>query len=733
MKRSICLVFLLVSIKFLHSQDTVDFLSTTNLPNITISATRTAVSHIQLAQSVQSLTRAKIEASMAQSTADLLQKTGSIVVQKSQQGGGSPILRGLEANRVLLVVDGIRMNNIIYRGGHLQNIITVDPNLLERVDVLYGPASSVYGSDALGGVIHMISKSPSFSEEATYKSNINLRYGTVNNESMFHYDGMYGRKNIAALVSATYTKYGDLWSGKKANPLAKGDSLIWPRKNYYVFENNMDVLKTNNEPAKQIASGFNQLDLLTKIKVRPNEKSDHMINVQYSNSSNIPRYDRLTDKDAAPKLLRNGDWYYGPQKRFLASYEANFNTTFPLKFNVNYQSVQESRHNRRVGNYNLQNRIENVSILGFDLFQRQNHGKRSIIYGIDAQLEDVRSTANSTNLITKASVNLDTRYPSGLNKMNRLGGYYIETYNFSPKFSSQGSLRLGYVTLHSDFGKNEFFKFPFSSIKQNNLTYSVNAGLNYNPTPTSKIGFTFATGYRVPNVDDVAKVFESVTGRLVVPNPDLKPEQSASFELNGKIASKNFNSWISGSAYYTNLIDVITIGKFKYNGSDSIIYNSIKSGVFAYQNNSKARISGISFDGQVGITKQMHAFGNIHFVQGKIIKSTGNTPLDHIPPTSGKLGIDYNASSWRLEFATLFNGKKDISDFLLNAEDNEVYATPYGMPAWITYNLYSSFNLFKHTRLLLGIENILDTEYRVFASGINAPGRNFTFSLLSKF
>ena len=90
-------------------------------------------------------------------------------IQKSQLGGGSPIIRGFEANRVLLVVDGVRMNNAIYRSGHLQNALTVDANALEIVEVVFGPSSTIYGSDALGGVVHFYTKKPEFSKnDKTY-------------------------------------------------------------------------------------------------------------------------------------------------------------------------------------------------------------------------------------------------------------------------------------------------------------------------------------------------------------------------------------------------------------------------------------------------------------------------------------------------------------------------------------------------------------------------------------
>lgn len=113
-------------------------------------------------QQITTITSTKIQSTQPQTAADALDQHGNIYVQKSQMGGGSPIIRGFEANRVLLVVDGIRMNNAIYRSGHLQNTITIDPAILERTDIIFGPNSLLYGSDALGGVVHFQSKKPSF-------------------------------------------------------------------------------------------------------------------------------------------------------------------------------------------------------------------------------------------------------------------------------------------------------------------------------------------------------------------------------------------------------------------------------------------------------------------------------------------------------------------------------------------------------------------------------------------
>lgn len=122
-----------------------------SLNETVVAASRGSQARTAVAQQVRVIRRTEIERMNAPSTADLLSNTGQVFVQKSQQGGGSPVIRGFEASRVLLVVDGVRMNNAIYRAGHLQNVITMDNAALDRAEVLFGPASTVYGTDALGG------------------------------------------------------------------------------------------------------------------------------------------------------------------------------------------------------------------------------------------------------------------------------------------------------------------------------------------------------------------------------------------------------------------------------------------------------------------------------------------------------------------------------------------------------------------------------------------------------
>ncbi|MFM7727535.1 MAG: TonB-dependent receptor plug domain-containing protein, partial [Flavobacteriales bacterium] len=166
------------------------------LNEIVISYNKIEEKKSQIAQPIELIDSKTIARSQAQTTADLISQTGSVLVQKSQQGGGSPIIRGFEASRILLVVDGVRMNNLIYRAGHLQNIMTVDNIALDRAEILFGPSSTQYGTDALGGTIHLFTKKPILSSDDKPLTQVGLRtrYSTVNQESTTGLDVNLGWK-----------------------------------------------------------------------------------------------------------------------------------------------------------------------------------------------------------------------------------------------------------------------------------------------------------------------------------------------------------------------------------------------------------------------------------------------------------------------------------------------------------------------------------------------------------
>ena len=349
---------------------------TKELGEIIVSGSKFAEKKKNIIQKIDVITAADIRKANAQNIGDLLMSTGNIFVQKSQQGGSSPVIRGFEASRILLVVDGVRMNNAIYRSGHLQNAITVDQNMLSGIEILQGPSSTLFGSDALGGAVHMITKQPLLSIQEKKKrieSNSLLRYSTANQEKTIHADINIGFKKLAFLSSITYSNFGDVKMGKKD---IKGFPGFGTRPYYIQPYNGLvgDTIIKNGDERVQRYSGYSQIDLMQKILFKPNENTSHTLSLQSSTSSDIPRYDRLQDEKSG--VLRFASWYYGPQDRSLFSYNLNLKNRGGF-FNeysatLSYQFIEESRITREYKRYDrFDKRVEQVKVGGFTLDARR--------------------------------------------------------------------------------------------------------------------------------------------------------------------------------------------------------------------------------------------------------------------------------------------------------------------------------------------------------------------------
>ena len=660
--------------------------------------------------------------------ADVLINSGNVFVQKSQQGGGSPVIRGFEASRVLLMVDGIRMNNAIYRSGHLQNIITIDNMILDRMEILYGPSSTIYGSDALGGVVNMYTKNPVLSSTPNKSvfANAVMRYASATGEARTHVDVNFAGKKWASLTSITLGKFGDVVQGNIR-------SEAYPdfgKKNFYVERiNGIDSALVNPNPNKQIASGYHQIDVLQKILFQPKENIQHLLNFQYSTTGDIPRYDRLTETNNGNPSF--AEWNYGPQKRNLIAYQFSQNNKSSffreIKFNASYQNIEESRIIRRFKNNNRDSRIEKVDIIGFSADAKHYSKNHELHFGIESYYNMVNSTAFRENIITSTRSNISTRYADGPTNMSYSGAYVQHTYKINDQLTLNDGLRLNLVTLNAQFIDTGILHLPFTSAKQNNFAITGNLGLVYVSKKNIRIATVLSSGFRSPNVDDLTKVFDTKADYVVVPNQNIQPEKTYNAEINFSQSLKNFNYGFS--VFYTQFVDAIVVDKFTFNGQSTINFQGIPSSVYAPQNKAKANVYGFNINTAFKILQHFKAEATYTYTKGKYQFNNNQIPLDHIPPTFGRIAFTHQSKTATIQLSSLFNGWKRIEDYNLNGEDNEQYATKDGMPSWMIFNLQTSWKLSKNVQFNFGVENILDRNYRYFASGISAPGRNYIITL----
>ncbi len=705
------------------------------LTEIQVQAARKTLNRLQLPHQQVRIDAQQIQQMQAVNTAELLEASGSVTIQKSQQGGGSPVIRGFEASRILLLVDGIRMNNLIYRSGHLQNIITTDHASISSLDILYGPSSVAYGSDALGGAISIQTKTPQFStsDKTLFTGQASGGYNQSNHGANAHLEAHISKEKWATLISVSSQQLGDLRSGKNRNPfLPKNDEYIINKESVGQVQGKDSVLYNPN-PYRQLRSGYGQIDLLGKVRYAQSTRATHMLNVQYSTSSQINRYDRLTDR-LDDGQLKFAEWYYGPQKRLLTSYHYDlieWGSWDRISMITAYQNVQESRHNRQLYDDLLGNRLEQVHIATFSLDAEKQLDSNRLRVGLDGNMSWLNSSAYTKSKTTGELGELDTRYPNGDNSMHSVEVYGVHEWKINEYFTLHDGIRLGGSFLRSDQNDDTFYPFAFGQIKQDNLTYSASAGLRYNPSDYSKLSLLVASGFRVPNIDDVGKIFDTKPGQVIVPNASLKPEQTLSTEL-AYSQYLGSNVRIEASAYYTQLWDAITIVPSQWNGQDSIIYDGQLS---AATHNANAK-RGYIFGGHFNVFARMGNFsadGSVNYTYGRVAEEQGWRPMDHIAPLFGRISLKYHHNQHSLELFSLFNGAKRLSDYDLAGEDNIRYATVLGdqgqgLPAWFTLNVRAHYEITPSWKAQFSCLNILDTLYRTFSSGINASGRSVNVS-----
>ena len=237
------------------------------LEEVVLSVARSQATRDKIAEQVAIIDQNEIESLVVGTSADILEINPNVRVQKSQGGGGSPVLRGFEANRVLIVVDGVRMNNAIYRSGHLQNAITIDPHNIDRVEVTFGSSSVGYGSDALGGVIHYYTKTPKFNSEEKVNSSFSTALNSANLALVNNINTSLSYKNWGSLTSVSYSKFGDIQMGKNR----KHGFDNWGLNQYFSF-NSRDRYREfptkNSDPNIQKNTAYDQFDLFQKFNFK---------------------------------------------------------------------------------------------------------------------------------------------------------------------------------------------------------------------------------------------------------------------------------------------------------------------------------------------------------------------------------------------------------------------------------------------------------------------------------
>ena len=701
-----------------------------NMDEVVVSGTRWSQSSKDQTAKITSISAKSAALQNPQTAADLLSTSGEVFVQKSQQGGGSPMIRGFATNRLLYTIDGVRMNTAIFRSGNLQNVISLDPFATENTEVLFGPSSVIYGSDAIGGVMSFKTLTPQLSlqeNEELITGKAITRYSSANNEKTAHFDINIGWKKWAMVSSISSNDYGNLKMGSYG-------PKEYLRSFYVQPQNDTDLVVSNPDDKIQNPSGYTQINMMQKVRFKPSDNWDFEYGFHYSETSNYSRYDRhIRYKKGIP---RYGEWYYGPQKWMmnnLSITNSNKNLMYDqMNIRLTQQFFEESRITRDFNKVDRERRIEKVDAYSVNLDLNKNIGKKNeLFYGIEGVFNDINSVGIDEDISTGASVPGATRYPQST--WASYAAYINAQIHLSEKVMMQTGVRYNIFQLDAAFD-TAFYNLPFTEAKLSNAATTGSLGFNYRPTEKWVFSTNASTGFRSPNVDDVGKVFDSEPGAVVVPNPDLEAEYA--YNIDFGIAKVFGNSVkVDVTAFYTLLDNALVRRDYTLNGQDSILYDGVLSQVQAIQNAAVANVYGVQTGFEVRLASGFSFSSRFNYQIGEEELDDGTTsPSRHAAPWFGVTRLTYAKNKVSVQFYTTYSGEKSFKD-MPEGQKKKTYmyaidknGNPYS-PAWYSLNFKAMYKVSDYFTVNAGLENITDQRYRSYSSGIVAAGRNFIISL----
>lgn len=700
---------------------------------IVVSASRWKQDKRDVSAKISTIGRKEFLFQNPQTTADLLGSSGEVFIQKSQQGGGSPMIRGFSANRLLYSVDGVRMNTAIFRSGNLQNVISLDPYSVENTEVLFGPGSVIYGSDAIGGVMNFSTLTPRFSlnDSIYFSGNAAARYSSANNEQAFHLDLNLGLKQWSFISSITQSDYDDLRMGGNGPSEFKRPFIVERR-------NGEDLILLNNNQNRQDPSAYSQLNFMQKVRFRPNENWNFNYGFHFSETTEFDRYDRLIqERNDTP---RYAEWKYGPQKWMMNNLTVTHSKDKGIYDEANltiaHQLFEESRINRNFNDSLRAERTEQVNAFSANIdFSKQLNSNHHLFFGFEGIYNQVDSKGEEVNILSQEKQQINSRYPNS--DWNSYAIYLTEQYDLSERVTLNGGIRYTLYSLSSVFDTT-LFPLPFDKADLSNSALNGNIGGVYQYSENLRFHLNFSTGFRAPNIDDIGKIFDSEPTSIVVPNPNLKDEYAYNVDFNiSKIFGESIK--VDLTFFYTLLDDALVRRNFILNGLDSVIYEGELSQVQAIQNAADATVYGSQIGLEIKLNKTFSLSSQLNYQKGEEELDDGSvTPSRHAAPLFGISRLKMKKGRFKAQFFTEYSGAVDFEDLNIGERRKpHLYAVdengnPHS-PAWYTINLNGTYAINNSITANFGIENITDQRYRVYSSGFAAPGRNLKLGLFAKF
>ncbi len=658
-----------------------------DLAQVTTTASRHVETVFKSQMHVAIAHRERIAARTAPNTADALREIPGVLVQKTTAGHGAPIIRGMIGKDVLLLYNGIRLNKPTFRFGANQYMNTINVESLERIEVTKGPGSVMYGSDAIGGVVNMISElsfDPDSSEGSDFL--ISSRYGSADQSRLLYAEWKTRRDKLALAVGLGAKKFGDLTAGSKIGQQQPTGYREWDGN---------------------VALGW-FIDSVTMME----------LNVLAVKQDRVPRFDKYVTKEFLPGEYQT--YLYDPQDRYLMgltlrSRPIRSKWLSAIKWNWSYQLEKEGTVEQKVGSATITRNRNDLATFGTYLQLNSLWRNRHVLsYGYEIYWDKLKS--QRTQEKDGSILLLRGDYPNG-SQYHSMGLFLNDNVVFSPQLDINVGLRWSYAALSANL------EAPFGMFEDSYHDWTGTIGISYKPTVWLNLITRYAKGFRAPNFNDTVVLKVSNAG-VDAPSPGLSPEKSHNFEIGAKWHQARWNG--SLFVFYNCLMDLIDRYRGTYQGLDFYDENGNGSRdagepeIFQKRNVAKGYITGWELESAIELSRRWNIRGWAFWTYGQDLSF--DEPLSRIPPLMGLAGIRYQ-----------FNTKIFIEAFVraaakqdrLSSRDKDDNRIPYGgTPAWKTLNVRCSGELIPRLMINLILENVFDETYKEHGSGVYSPGRN---------
>ena len=613
---------------------------------------------------------------------DALDATVGVFLQQTTPGQGAAIIRGLKGSSILHLVDGIRLNNAIFRSAPTQYFALVPSSAVERIEVLRGTPASLYGSDAVGGVVQLITRVPEFDSVDT----------EVRGEVFAAYDSAELGKTLRGTIDAGKQK---LVTSFSAETMQTGNRRI----------GNGDRIGP---------SDYESRALRWMLGGHPDENHSWLFDVHYLEQPETPRIDELVPGFGQTEPS-SSEFLFAPNRRvFVHGKYSRARGALGLDWNIDlaWQRIDDDRITRDFGATERRREENRSDLYGLTVSGSRVTESGSWIVGADAYLDEVSSRRSEESLLDGQTIALTPRFPDG-SEIERLAVFINGEHAVTPRHQLSGGLRIS----HEDVSMPQTAVSPAASVNVTDASGDI--GWIFNVTDAWQLVANAGFGFRAPNVFDLGTLGNRPGNRFNIPNANLDSERVVQFDagVQRRIARSQVELMVYALNYNDRITSVLT-GVVTPDGRD--VVQSV--------NAADSTIHGVEAGADFEITGSVTASAVLNYTWGEQrVVGLPTEPADRIPPVSGRLNIAYDpGGDFRIDGWLRFAGEQDR----LSARDvRDVRIDPAGTSGWAILGARASWDYRNSWQFTLGVDNILDKRYRTHGSGLDAPGRNLIVSV----